>query len=111
MKKIVLVFTLISLAIPSQGQFLKKLLRLGGDILIGAVDTHVQNSDKIDQQTKENWNNFVKPNLPTSYGTNAGSKLANSDYAEAINDIASNIAIDAGVNEEVVALGNSGVNN
>lgn len=111
MKKIVLVFALISLAIPSQAQFLKNLLRLGGDILVGATDALVQNSDNIDQQTKDNWNNYVKPNLPTSYGTNAGSKLTNSDYAEAINDIASNIAIDAGVNEEVVALGNSGVNN
>lgn len=111
MKKIVLVFTLISLAIPSQAQFLKKLFKIAGDVVVGATDAYVQNSNNIDQQTKDNWNNYVKQNLPTSYGTKAGSKLVDSDYSKAVNDIASNIAIEAGVNEEIVTLGNSGVNN
>ena len=82
---------------------------MAGEVVIGVTDAYVQNSG--DQQMKENWNTYVKPDLPASYGTQAGSKLLDGDYTGAINDAISDVAVSAGVKENIVALGNVGINN
>lgn len=116
-RKIFLVVTFFALlAVPShsQAQFWKNvgkaLKEAAVGLLYGAVDNMVANSG--DQQTIDNWQSIRSDIAPTySYGSEAGNQLAHGNVTGAIISGISATAVAAGVDEDLVALGNSGVNN
>lgn len=85
------------------------LLRAAGGIVVGAVDAMV---GQYDQQTQDNWN-YIKQNsnIFPSYSSDAGYKAMNGDWVGAAVSLASTGAEIAGVNPDLVQLGNSGLNN
>ncbi len=113
MKRIITVIILISLSFPSQAQFFKKAASFVGGILFGVADYAICSSDN--QELKDSWES-VKPQITpisstASWAATAGSQLAQGDYTGAIVSGLSSAAVAAGVDEDLVALGNSGVTN
>ena len=113
-RKIILVLLLISISVPSHAQFWKKfgnaLKEVAVGVLYGAVDNMVQNSG--DQKTIDNWNSVKNDIAPSySYATEAGNQLGHGDIKGAIISGISAGAEAAGVNSDIVALGNAGITN
>lgn len=112
-RKIVLVIALVSLSIPSQAQWWRDGLNFLGGLLLGAADNAISNSGN--QQMIDNWDNIKGDIAPTSsigsWGATAGSQLMQGDNTGAVISTLSATAISAGVDEDIVALGNSGVTN
>lgn len=113
-RKIILVLLLAYISVPSHAQFWKKfgntLKEVAVGVLYGAVDNMVQNSG--DQTTINNWNSVKDDIAPSySYGSEAGDQLGHGDTKGAIISIVSAGAEAAGVNADIVALGNAGLNN
>ena len=105
MKKIFILLILATNTISSQaqvGDFIKGLL-------FGAADKVVQRS--ADQQTIDNWNSIKSAFEPSrTHASEAGNKLANGDFVGAAVSAASTAAEAAGINENIIALGNQGFN-
>lgn len=105
MKKIFILLILATNTISSQaqvGDFIKGLL-------YGAADQVVQRS--ADQQTIDNWNSVKSAFEPSrTHASEAGNKLANGDFVGAAVSAASTAAVAAGIDENIVALGNQGFN-
>ena len=109
MKKFFLLLILVSTSISSQAKFFDFVKKIGGGILYGVADKVIEKSG--DQQTIENWNT-IKENIKPSetYSSDAGNKLASGDYVGAAVSATSATAVQAGVDEKIVALGNQGFN-
>lgn len=115
-RKIITVLILLALSVPSYAQFWKNfgnaLKEVAVGFLFGAVDNMVQNSN--DQQTIANWDNIksqYEGEIGDSYNTTAGYQIGEGDVKGAGISVISSVAIAAGVRSDVVALGNSGLNN
>lgn len=79
-------------------------------VCYGFADSYISNSG--DQKMINNWNSIKSDIAPnSSYGTAAGNQLAQGDYTGAMISGLSIGAVVAGVDESIVAIGNSGVNN
>ena len=115
-RKLLLVFILTSLSVSSYAQgFWKKVGNFLGQVatgvVIGVVDQMAEHSG--DQKTIDNWNQIKESsNLPSyTYSYDAGQQLTQGNWVGAAISAASGIAEEAGVNPDLVALGNSGLTN
>ena len=112
----ILVLILTSLSVSSYAQgFWKKVGKFLGQVatgvVIGAVDQMAEHSG--DQRTIDGWNQIKESsNLPSySYSYDAGQQITQGNWVGAAISAASGIAEEAGVNPDLVALGNSGLTN
>jgi hypothetical protein len=119
MKKGVLIFVFLStISIPSYAGWRdvwKVVKKVAGDIVVGVIEGEVDRMVAAtgNQETINQYNNlkqdYYSPNQ--SYGSTAGHQVTQGDYSGAVVSALSEVAVAAGVDEKVVALGNSGVNN